>query len=75
MSRDEGREVLDSAVLKQIKRAAESDGKRTARLKLHEIFIPQWPELDIIDKQLFYNCINAIYPSRASLSLKMFYTI
>ena len=39
----------DLAVLKRIRRAAESDEKRAARLKQQEIFIPQWPELAIID--------------------------
>ena len=39
----------DLAVLKRSKRAAESGEIRTARLKQQEIFIPQWPELAIID--------------------------
>ena len=49
-----------------IKRAAESDEKRAARLKQQEIFIPQWSELAIIDY------IICIYPSSASIALKMF---
>ena len=47
--RDEDGEVQDLAILKRIKRATEYDGKRAARLKQQEIFIPQWPELAIID--------------------------
>ena len=46
---DEDGEVQDLAVLKRIKRAAESNGeKRAARLKQQEIFIPQWPALAMI---------------------------
>ena len=67
---DEDGAVQDLAVLKRIKRAAESDEKR-ARLKQQEIFIPQWPELAIIARFYNYNII-AIHPSRASLALKMF---
>ena len=47
-SRDEDGEVQDLAVLERIKRAAESNEKRAARLKQQEICIPQWPELAII---------------------------
>ena len=42
-SRDENREVQNLAVLKRIKRPAESNEKRAARLKQKEIAIPQWP--------------------------------
>ena len=49
MLRDENGEAQDLDVLKRIKRAAESDEKRTARLKQQEIFISEWPELAIID--------------------------
>ena len=47
--RDEDGELQDLAVLKRIKRVTELMEKRAARLKQQEIFIPQWPELDIID--------------------------
>ena len=47
--RDKDKRLQDLAVLKQISRTAESYEKRAARLKLQEIFIPQWPELAIID--------------------------
>ena len=46
--RNENGEV-DLAVLKRIKRAAEPDEKRAARLKQQEIFTPQWPKLAIVD--------------------------
>ena len=46
---NEDGEVQGLAVLKLIKRAAEADEKRTARLKQQEIFIPLWPILAIID--------------------------
>ena len=64
---DEEGEVQDLAVLKRIKRAANE--KRAARLKQQEIFIPQWPDQAIID---FFHSLG-MYPSRASLALKMFY--
>ena len=51
---DEDREVQNLAVLKRIKRHAKSDEKR-ARLMQQQIFIPQWPELAIMD---YYNYVS-----------------
>ena len=50
----------------------ESDKKKADQLNQQVIFIPQWPELVIIDQWIFYNNVIAIYPSRASLAKKMF---
>ena len=46
---DKDGEVQYLAVLKRIKRTAESDEKRTASLNQQEIFIPQWHELVVLD--------------------------
>ena len=76
-------QVQDLAVLKRIKRAAESIEKGAATLngssniewKQQEIFIPQWPELAMYNRSIDFflnNYITAIYPSRTLLALKMF---
>ena len=48
-SLDKDGEVQDLAVLKRIKRGAESNEKGAARLKQKGIITHQWPELAIID--------------------------
>ena len=66
-SLDEDGEVQDLAVLEQSKELQNPLKKEQLDLKQQEMFIPKWPELAII-------CyIIAIYPSTASLALKMFY--